>query len=75
MVAYKLAMQKHNDSLRADSKFAPSHWKKVSLCNDVSYWLGANLESALRYEPPYQPHGVAVQSIVMGFACKYYHSW
>ena len=32
---------------RADSKFAPSQWETALLCNDVSHWLGANLESAL----------------------------
>ena len=32
---------------RADTRFATSQWKTASLCNDVSHWLGANLESAL----------------------------
>ena len=32
---------------RADSSFAPSQWETVLLCNDVSHWLGASLESAL----------------------------
>ena len=32
---------------RADSRYAPSQWETVLLCNDVSHWLGANLESAL----------------------------
>ena len=32
---------------RADSSFAPSQWETVLLRNDVSHWLGANLESAL----------------------------
>ena len=31
---------------RADSRFAPSQWETVLLCNDVSHWLGANLEPA-----------------------------
>ena len=34
---------------RADSRFAPSQWEMVLLCNAVSYWLGANLGSALYY--------------------------
>ena len=34
---------------RADSRFAPSQWETALLCNDVSHWLGANLESALVY--------------------------
>ena len=29
---------------RADSRFAPSQWETALLCNDVSYWLSANLE-------------------------------
>ena len=32
---------------RADSRLAPSQWETVLLCNAVSHWLGANLESAL----------------------------
>ena len=32
------------------SKFAPSQWETPLLCNDVSHWLGANLESALSFE-------------------------
>ena len=32
---------------RADSRFAPSQWETVLLCNHVSHWLGASLESAL----------------------------
>ena len=34
---------------RADSSVAPSQWETTLLCNDVSHWLGATLESALRY--------------------------
>ena len=32
---------------RDDSRFAPSQWETVLLCNTVSHWLGASLESAL----------------------------
>ena len=32
---------------RADSRFAPSQWEMALLCNGVSHWLGASLESAL----------------------------
>ena len=32
---------------RADSRSAPSQWETALLCNDVSHWLGTNLESAL----------------------------
>ena len=41
----------HNPNIvvvsRADFRFAPSQWETVLLCNNVSHWLGANLESAL----------------------------
>ena len=36
-----------NDIYRADSRLAPSQWETALFCNDVSHWLGANLESAL----------------------------
>ena len=32
---------------RVDSRFAPSQWETALLCNTVSHWLGARLESAL----------------------------
>ena len=32
---------------RADSRFAPRQWKTALLCNDVSHWLGASLESTV----------------------------
>ena len=37
------------DDYRADSRFVPSQWEMVLLCNYVSHWLGAILESALGY--------------------------
>ena len=32
---------------RADFRLVPSQLETALLCNDASYWLGANLESAL----------------------------
>ena len=32
---------------QGDSRFVTSRWEEVLLCNDVSHWLGTNLESAL----------------------------
>ena len=37
-------------SFRADSRFAPSQWEMALLCNDVSHWVGANLEPALLFQ-------------------------
>ena len=34
---------------RADPRFAPSQWDTALLCNNISHWLGASLESALFY--------------------------
>ena len=34
---------------RVDSRFAPSQWETALLCNAVSHWLGASLESALLF--------------------------
>ena len=34
---------------RPDSRFVPSQWEMALLCNDISHWLGANLESSLKY--------------------------
>ena len=39
----------HKESTRADSWFAPRQWEMALRCNDVSHWLGASLESALKY--------------------------
>ena len=33
-------------------RFAPSQWETALLCNGVSHWLGANLESALHCNRP-----------------------
>ena len=33
--------------IRAYSRFALNQWETALLCNDVSHWLGTNLESAL----------------------------
>ena len=34
---------------KAHSRLANSQLETALLCNDVSHWLGANLESALQY--------------------------
>ena len=36
---------------RADSRFVPSQWETPLLCNDVSHWLGTNIESAVGLTP------------------------
>ena len=40
-MSYKVICMRY----RADSKFVPSQWETTLLCNNVSHWLGANLES------------------------------
>ena len=41
-------MTKETSNHRADSRFAPSQCEIALLCNDVSHWLGASLDSALK---------------------------
>ena len=41
---YKLAQ-----FYRTNSRFAPSQWEMALLCNNISHWLGASLESALAF--------------------------
>ena len=41
--------------VRADSRFVPSQCETVLLCNDVSHWLGARLESVLEVGRPWGP--------------------
>ena len=43
--------------IRANSRFAPSQWEMALLCNDVSHWLGANLQSTLI------SHAIYLQSV------------
>ena len=44
---------------RADSRFAPRQWETALLCNDVSHWLGANVDSALySYSFVFPFHGI-----------------
>ena len=38
---------------RVDSRFAPSQWETALLCNDVSHWLGANLEEVFYLLGPF----------------------
>ena len=43
---------------RADSRFTPSQWETALLCNDVSHWLGAILESTPKCFTIIGPHGI-----------------
>ena len=44
-----------------DPRFAPNQWETALLCNDVSHWLGASLESALHVRSGGIPPVVRVQ--------------
>ena len=55
---------------RADSRLVPSQWETALLCNDVSHWLGAKLESALYYN--YAINLVRGRSAARWFL---YHGW
>ena len=43
---FEFKMPTYDVMTRADSRFAPSQWETALLCNDISHWLGASLESA-----------------------------
>ena len=45
---------------RADSRFAPSQWETALLRNDVSHWLGENLESAQNAHTCFGPSWVTL---------------
>ena len=47
MHPYVLSSDQIGHYHRADSRFVPSQWETALLCNGVSHWRGANLESAL----------------------------
>ena len=55
--------QSPDDAYRADSRFAPSQWETALLSNDVSNWLGTNLESALCIFAPVTGHQCFVKYI------------
>ena len=41
---------------RADSMFVPSQWGTLLLCDNVSHWLGASLQSALSRDINFKHH-------------------
>ena len=53
---------------RADSRFAPSQWETALLCNDVSHWLGASLESVLETTI----NQIAMKTIFLSQNLKYF---
>ena len=53
---------------RAYTRFAPSQWETVLLCNEVSYWLGVSLESALFWVCS----SPALAMLIMATSC---HHW
>ena len=44
----------HIIQIRTDPRFVPSQWERALLCNNISHWLGTNLESALQILLPLQ---------------------
>ena len=45
--SFEKPIQKEHAECRAHSRFVPSQWEMALLCNNISCWLGASLESAL----------------------------
>ena len=63
--------------ITADSRFAPSHWETALLCNDVSYWLGVSLESALHDHGKIQRSTSRVHILwnILWFNCLFWETW
>ena len=47
VITFQTINQTALSEIRTDTRFAPSQGETALLCNDVSRWLGANLESAM----------------------------
>ena len=66
---------------RDDSRFVPNQWETALLCNDVSHWLGASLESALyaimNSGDSYNRHMSSYQCLlnVELSSCQFYYQW
>ena len=54
----------------AGSRFAPSLWETALLCKDVSHWLGASLESAMRVWAPIVRTWATTLHICRVFSCN-----
>ena len=69
-VAYCLQYYAIHHIPRADSRFAPSQWERVLLCNDVSHWLPASPESALHPKGKIRAIGDMIMSWLVFIRCK-----
>ena len=58
---------------RADSRLAPSQWESSLQSNAVSYWLGADLDSALYHINPVRFHDIITTSLTR--LCSYPMGW
>ena len=65
---------RHMKGFRAESRFAPSQWETVLLCNDASHWLGANQESARAFTPFRWPLQCPLGSVGLGNVRKFLQS-
>ena len=57
-------------SIKAVSRFAPSQWETALLCNDVSHWLCASLESALSITPNIMEYKLCAICLSPPMLCK-----
>ena len=56
-VSEHIKNQDSQEESRADFRCAPKQWETVFLCNNISHWLGADLESSLKKATlTLQPH-------------------
>ena len=65
LIRIRLVNFQHSETSRADSRFVPSKWETALLCNDVSHWLGANLESALNLSKKHFSNGLIGEVVLL----------
>ena len=63
-----------NICFRTAYRFVPSHWETALLCNDVSHWLGTNLESALCFMGDIMKKKLTYIWLSI-FSCQYTSRW
>ena len=61
---HRLKLNTKKDTPMADSRFTSSQWEMALLCNNVSHWLGASLESTPHIMPSWVSYGVCIARIL-----------
>ena len=65
--------QNYHLLIRVDFRFAPSQWETALLCNDVSHWLGASLESALIDTVVFHIFQISINTLMYSWSSILFH--